>query len=167
MVEMAGWQTALQAEGQYIIIIKGEEEMAGTSSPAGMGEAQVHIKQEATSPPDTRLARQEVNKGAYYHQLQYDGKADWQDFLKQFKIMAMIKGWADKEKASSLVACLNQEALLSLCLMGERRVKPRHGPNANRRRERGNGNNMMPGASRQAVKAGRYDGKSPMEGLPY
>ncbi|RXM30458.1 hypothetical protein EOD39_1942 [Acipenser ruthenus] len=58
MVEMAGWQTALQAEGHCIIIAEGEE-MVGTSSRAGMGGAQVRVKQEGTSPLDMRSARQE------------------------------------------------------------------------------------------------------------
>ncbi|MGH0157825.1 UNVERIFIED_CONTAM: hypothetical protein FKN15_065096 [Acipenser sinensis] len=38
-----------------------------------MGGAQVRIKEEATSPLDTHTLRQDVNKGAYYSQLQYDG----------------------------------------------------------------------------------------------
>ncbi|MGH0175037.1 UNVERIFIED_CONTAM: hypothetical protein FKN15_008963 [Acipenser sinensis] len=64
-----------RAEGHCIIIAEGEE-MVGTSSRAGMGGAQVHVKQEGTSPPDMRSARQEVNKAAYYHQLQYDATQD-------------------------------------------------------------------------------------------
>ncbi|RXN00641.1 hypothetical protein EOD39_8983 [Acipenser ruthenus] len=103
MVEMAGWQTVLQAEGQYIIIVKGEEEMAGTSSPTGVGGAQVHIKKEATSPPDTRSARQEVNQGAYYHQLQYD---------------VLTNGWGPAEKAGQLAAALEGEVLHVLLDLG-------------------------------------------------
>ncbi|MGH0130500.1 UNVERIFIED_CONTAM: hypothetical protein FKN15_038532 [Acipenser sinensis] len=36
---------------------------------------------------------------AFQSQLQYEGKADWQDFLKQFEMIAIINGWTDWEKA--------------------------------------------------------------------
>ncbi|RXM96382.1 hypothetical protein EOD39_15759 [Acipenser ruthenus] len=63
-----------ELRGQCVIIIEGEAETAETSSCTEMGGKQVRIKQEVTSPPDTHSARQDVNKGAYHSQLQYDGR---------------------------------------------------------------------------------------------
>ncbi|XP_058864420.1 uncharacterized protein LOC131706752 [Acipenser ruthenus] len=187
MAELEDRQTAPQAEGHCAIVIEGEGDSsaaARTSSATEIGGAQVRVKEEAASPSDTPALQQNVNKGVYYSRLQYNGKADWRDFVKQFEMMAMVNNWTDREKASNLIACLEEEALhclttvdlngcssygtlvaeLSVCLTRERDVKPRYGPRADHGRENMRcGGNMLPGASRQPVKAGRYDGRSPWE----
>ncbi|MGH0165846.1 UNVERIFIED_CONTAM: hypothetical protein FKN15_049951 [Acipenser sinensis] len=187
MAELGDRQTAPQDEGHCAIVIEGEEgssAAARTSSATELGGARVCVKEKAASPSDTPALQQNVNKGVYYSHLQYNGKADWRDFVKQFKMMAMVNNWTDREEASNLIACLEEEALhclttinlngcssygalvaeLSVCLTRECDVKPRHGPRADHGRENMRcGGNMMPGASRQSVKAGRYDDRLPWE----
>ncbi|MGH0164253.1 UNVERIFIED_CONTAM: hypothetical protein FKN15_069232 [Acipenser sinensis] len=136
MAELGDRQTAPQAEGHCAIVIEeegGSSAAARTSSATEIGghrPQRVRVKEEAVSPSDMAALQQNVNKGVYYSRLQYNGKADWRDFVKQFEMMAM----------------------------------PRHGPRADHGRENMRcGGNMLPGASLQSVKAGRYDGRSPWE----
>ncbi|MGH0129913.1 UNVERIFIED_CONTAM: hypothetical protein FKN15_042832 [Acipenser sinensis] len=114
MAEQGDRQTAPQAEGHCAIVIEGEggsSAAARTSSATEIGGARVRVKKEAVSPSDTAALQQNVNKGVYYSRLQYNGKADWRDFVKQFEMMAMVNNWTDREKASNLIACLEEEAL--------------------------------------------------------
>ncbi|MGH0136809.1 UNVERIFIED_CONTAM: hypothetical protein FKN15_013326 [Acipenser sinensis] len=114
MAELGGRQAALQAEGHCIIVVEGEEGTVGTSSHTEMEGAQVRIKQEAMPPPDTHTALQDVNKGAYYCQLQYDEK-------KMDKVDAYMERWHEHQRelkeggATWCLACLEYGHLPEVC----------------------------------------------------
>ncbi|MGH0163029.1 UNVERIFIED_CONTAM: hypothetical protein FKN15_044553 [Acipenser sinensis] len=77
MVELVERHTAPQAEGHCVIVVEGEggsSQTATTSSCTEMGGPQMRITEEAVSPPDTHALQQDVNKGAYYCHLQYNGE---------------------------------------------------------------------------------------------
>ncbi|MGH0132973.1 UNVERIFIED_CONTAM: hypothetical protein FKN15_020891 [Acipenser sinensis] len=76
MAELGERQIAPQAEGHCFIVVEGEggsSHTAATSSRTEMEGAQVHIKEEAASPPYTQALQQDVNTEAYYYShLQYN-----------------------------------------------------------------------------------------------